>query len=100
MRFRYEPHEGGDKVAYAPPILDLHDRPLVNAGLVAVDDPRASSLVFTPGCSFSVNADDFPAGYYLAAFCKASHDFVLLNASHPGGAKTVTAPRHRRGEEE
>jgi hypothetical protein len=46
QRFVYRPrgHEG-DEVGYCPPVLDMHQRPLVNPEIVHPDNPRATRRI-------------------------------------------------------
>jgi hypothetical protein len=95
MRFQFHPHEASDAVGYVPPLLDLHGRPLIPARLVPVDHealkgkphPRQGGVarIFKPGEIFDVNENDHErGGYHLSQFCRAHHDFVVVNRSaHP-----------------
>jgi hypothetical protein len=95
MRFQFHPHDSSDAVGYAPPLLDLHGRPLIPARLVPVDHealkrephPRQAKAgavrIFKPGEIFDADPNDHHnGGYHLSQFCRSHPDFVVVNRSN------------------
>jgi hypothetical protein len=84
MRVSYQPHSHGPaEVGFVEPIVDSHGQALVGAYLTTPDNPRALR-VFKAGEAFDV---DERIDQHLAAFCRQSPDFLLLN---PGTASNLT----------
>jgi hypothetical protein len=68
-KFVYRPREHeSDRIGYAPPVLDRHDRPLVYPELVHHDNPRAARVIVAG----QVFETDDP---HMVAFCKGHRSF-------------------------
>lgn len=74
MEFVYQSNDGRGAVGYAPPVLDMHGRPLVPARLVAPDAPEAEQS-FKPGDPFHVDETAEPE---LLDFVRSHKSFRLV----------------------
>lgn len=74
MKFVFKPREwdpeGNERlqVGWAPPVVDMHERPLVSSRFVPVTDPSCTTVI-TAGEVFE------PSDRFLREFCSSSPVF-------------------------